>query len=196
MAHNEKDLKEWRERFQAVGRAQARYLYVLLVAGVFYWALHVQVMSARAATPAEQQLPAVGVAVNRDIVWGTAPIVLGCIILACLGTFHALRRASEELGAPARDDAVFESMDRSSTAIDFIVYAKSGWLSRLGLLSYPVFLSLVYVEAWCLWCSVFGTSVTFFGRGVSLVVGGGILILCFPRLFGLWLSKCKKAFTS
>jgi hypothetical protein len=196
MVHNETDLKEWRERFQAVGRAQARYLYVLLIAGVFYWALHVQVMSATAATPAEQQLPVVGVAVNRDVVWGTAPIVLGFIMLACLGTFHALTRASERLGVLARGDDAFEGIDTVPTAIDFIVYAKSRWLFRLGLLSYPTFLSLVYVEACWLWFSVFRSSVTFLGRGASLIVGGGILILCLPRLVGLWLSKCKKAFTS
>lgn len=34
---------EWIARFQAVGRAQARYLWLFLVFGVFYFAVDAQV---------------------------------------------------------------------------------------------------------------------------------------------------------
>jgi len=194
MKSTEDHREEWKARFQAVSRAQARYLYVLLIAGAFYWALHVQVMSSPPAAITDQELPVVGVKVNGAVVWGTAPTILGAIILASLGTFQALTRASEKLAALARGDDAFERLDTVPTAIDFIVYTKSRWLSRIGLLSYPIFLSLVYAEAAWVWLSVFRMAVTVSGRAVFLTIGAGILVLCLPRLVGLWISKGKRAF--
>jgi limonene-1,2-epoxide hydrolase len=195
MAHDENHRDEWKERFQTVGRAQVRYLYVLMIVAAFYWALHVQVMSTPSASPTEQELPLVGVKVNRAVVWGTAPTILGLIVLATLGTFHALTRASEKLGTVAQGDDAFERLDTAPTAIDFIIYTESRWwLSRLGLFSYPIALSVVWVEAIWVWLSVYRGSVTFPGRGVFLILGAAVLILCLPLLFGLWASKGKSVF--
>lgn len=141
---------EWHRRFEAVGRAQARYLYLLLVSGAFCWALHVQVVSVMASGPSSQELPVVGVTVNRTVDWATAPILLGFVLLAAPGTFDALLHASDMdmLRIRAKGDERFERLDVSPTAIDFIVYGKSRFLRRVGLFSYPFFLPVIYSEAW------------------------------------------------
>lgn len=185
--------EDWKRRFQAVGRAQARYLYLLLVASVFFWALHVQVMVSAPMEVADQQLPLVGVTVNRVVVWATAPIVLGFTLLAAFGTFHAIKLASDKLGTLVEGDQGFERLDVSPTAIDFIVYTKSPSLRRLGLLSYPGFLSVVYVEAWWIWFCLLRSDRALPGWKVLVIIGAVVLLWCTYRLVELWLSKGKSA---
>lgn len=194
---DEEYCKEWKARFQAVGRAQARYLYVLLIAGTFYWALHVQIASAPPGADTQQEVPIIGVKVNGAVIRATAPTVLGFVILAALGTFRALTRASREIGLLASGNDAFERHDTVPTAIDFVVYTtQPGRFSRLGLLSYPLALSLVYVEAGWIWVSVYRAHGAFLGRSTLLVTALGVLPFCLPGLLGLWLSKGKKVFQS
>ncbi len=79
--------------FKQLGGLESRYLYLLLITGVFYWALHVQVTFAPTSAFVHQELPVIGVKVNQEVVRASAPTVIGFIILASLGTFQALKHA-------------------------------------------------------------------------------------------------------
>ncbi len=176
--------EEWKQRFEAVGRAQGRYLYVLLLSGVFFWALHWHLIGTDREKISNQELPLVGIAVDSVIVWASAPIVLGATLLAALGTFPAIKKAHDNFG---NGDEDFERRDLHPTAIDFIVYGEGPF----RLLSYPAFLSLVFVEASWIWFCFFKSDLDFLGRRVFLTVGAIILLWCFPRLLRFWYSKSR-----
>ena len=176
--------QEWRHRFESVGCAQSRYLYILLLTSVFFWALHGHLIALDKEKVPDQELPFVGIEVNSVIVWASAPIVLGVTLLAALGTFPAIKKAHNKL---SNGEENFERLDVHPTAIDFIVYGKC----PLGLLFYPAFLSLVYIEASWIWFCFFKSDFNFSGSKVFLTVGAIALLWCLPRLLKLWYSKFK-----
>lgn len=188
---DEKDIirEEWKRRLHTVGRAQTRYLYVLLIVGLFYLALHLQITDKTSATNTDQQLPLIGIIVNRLVIWASAPIVLGFILLAALGTFSAIQVAKDQLKIAPKDHLSFERIDIYPTAIDFIVYNK--YIGRLGAITYPVFLLLFYLEAWWIWLHLIRSDQTLPFWTVFVVIGIIVLLLCFPPIGRIWYLKIK-----
>jgi hypothetical protein len=188
--------QEWRERYRAVAAAHGRYLWLLLIAGIFYSALHFDVDSRR--NRAETTLPSdslkteltfVGISVDSRVVRATGPFVLGLIALAALGTFPAIRRAYKETGRSRHD---FEQLDTAPTAIDFAVYTTPDaprW-TRIGLAAYPAFVTLVVTEAVWLWWEIKSEQAIPLGR--LFVALGAIVLLCsLLRLASVWRSEVR-----
>ncbi len=94
---NEGSESEWKPRFEVVARAQGRYLWALLIVGVFYLA----------STPGvgldvgenTVRLPLIGVSADRVFVWSTSLIVIPFLLLAGLGSLEALKTAAERIKA-------------------------------------------------------------------------------------------------
>lgn len=180
--------EEWRERFRAVAKAQGRYLWILLITGIFYLALDTTI-SQQAESPS-QNLPLIGIEVDSKIVWASGSLVLSLIILAALGTFPAVTHASSKVN-PDDNGSAFERIDTEPTAIDLIVYTKPGAsrLARLSLVTYPLFISLGVIESSWLWIRLVRSQPFSNLRWIFLVLGGAVTIACLPRLIGLWKSK-------
>lgn len=176
----------WLDRLHAVSRAQARYLYTLLVLALFFWSLRSQI----AATPEHSSIkvPLVGLAVDSHVVLASGPIALSLTVLAMLGTFPAVERAYKEYKRRSPSQNEFEAIDTNPNAIDLAVYSRQGskWGS-LGLISYPLVLSLVVFESVVLlvWlaCSEVSAKIIFFPLGVLVTMAA------LPRLLSLWWSK-------
>ncbi|MDP2953662.1 MAG: hypothetical protein Q8O76_10140, partial [Chloroflexota bacterium] len=142
----------WAGRLEAVGKAQERYLWFLLFAGVFYAAVGVKVDET-----VVMPLPFVGVELKSAIVWATGPAVISFIILVIHGTLRAAKTAEENLekvdaGIP------FEAYDKAPNAIDLAVYTSHGmpgWLQDALYVSYPLYLGVFALEAgvllWAYW---------------------------------------------
>lgn len=176
----------WASRFQAVARAQARYLYLLLVLCIFFWALRGRLLFAGEA--GEITLPIVNVPVSGYVPLVLAPAVLALVLLAVLGTFPASREAYSRL---AETEKGLEAYNSVPTAIDFVVYSRSnGALSRLSLLSYPAALTLAYVEAAWLWGEALEYHIVW--QGLAQFLGLLLLLACLPRLAWLWKYKMER----
>lgn len=179
----------WAGRLRAVARARARYLYLLLILCVFFWALrgrHLFGDDSGVIT-----LPIVNVEMSSLVPLALAPVVLGFLLLAVLGTFPALRVAHANLGDSENG---FEAYDDVPTAIDFVVYSSSrSWRGRLGFLSYPAALTLAYAEAVWLWFEALEYEIVWHGIGQSL--GMVLLLACLPRLASLWVEKARSMMT-
>lgn len=134
----------WAGRLEAVGRAQERYLWFLLFAGVFYAALGARVDEAGA-----MPLPFVGIELASAIVWATGPAVISFIVLVIHGTLRAAKTA--EMKLEKVDRAIpFEAYDKAPNAIDLAVYTSEGvpaWLQQVLFLSYPFYLGVFVLEA-------------------------------------------------
>ena len=109
----------WLERLQVVGKAQARYLWVLLVTMIFYAALLQRARSGFDET--SLKVPIVDLEVSGAVVLGVGPALISFLVLVILGTMRAYTRAREQLGL-GRADWSGEELDSSPNAMDFAFY--------------------------------------------------------------------------
>ena len=190
MSEDTNQEEQWRERFKSVAKAQGRYLWLLLIAGVFYMALDIAV--SEQPKPSPQKLPFIGINIDSKVVWASASLVLGFISLATLGTFPAVTNAYSK--ANPKGDQPFECLDTEPNAIDFIVYAPLGtntkW-TKLGLVTYPLFITLIVAESVWLWYRLW-VSKPFLYRTLFLVLGAVMTLACLYPLCSLWKSKITK----
>ena len=139
----------WEKRFDAVGAAQSRYLWVLLVAGIFYLSLGLAAAPATSNDTRVVEIPILGLELSTTAVWSSGPAVLSLLILVVVGSLRAAGVASRALGIDKLGSDA-EAFDASPNAIDLAAYSttKTGpkvrWL--LGL-SYPGYLTLFLVQA-------------------------------------------------
>lgn len=184
--------EEWRARFRAVSRAQSRYLYLLMLASVFFWALRIGNVPFADARRYGVDVPVLGVSLDPRVILDFGPIVLGLLMLALLGTFAAVTYAKDQLAVKTDDD--FQRLDEFPNAIDFIVFAPGGTsrLARWPLLSYPVVIVIAYVEAWWLFLEGTFLSPSYTGKLVVAVMSGAVLIAAIPRLASFTAAKARR----
>jgi hypothetical protein len=132
---------------QVIGRAQARYLWILLVAGVFFLALHESIKHDTAADTVTA--PFLGIEVSAEVVWAWGPAILAYVILVIMGSLRAYTRAHDQAGLGSFDFSG-EPYDSSPNALDLAAYTtpeSRRWIKVLLYFKYPLFLSLFVVEA-------------------------------------------------
>jgi len=87
----------WTARLGVVGRAQARYLWLLLVTGLFYLAVHSRIALGEPGTGDELVIPLVNLTLSAVPVWASGPAVLSTLLLALHGTLRAYKTAGKAL---------------------------------------------------------------------------------------------------
>jgi len=186
------DRAAWIERLGIVGRAQARYLWLLLITGTFYLAVHVRVASP--AMPSDELiLPVVNLPLNAVPVWATGPIVLSILLLAIHGSLRAFKTAAAALGVEGLGGG--EEYDVAPNALDFVVYTTSespACTRSILLFTYPLYLSIFCAEAWWLLVSVYARSGVPF-KGLFVVLGATVTVLATWRVRGYVIKNGKRA---
>jgi len=137
----------WLGRMQVIGRAQARYLWILLVAGVFFLALHANVRDGIGDSPVTA--PFLGVRISAEVIWGWGPTILAYLVLVIMGSLRAYSHARGEVGLVALDHSG-EPYDSAPNALDLAAYTTietKEWIQTLLYFKYPLFLSLFLLEA-------------------------------------------------
>lgn len=138
----------WLERLHVVGRAQARYLWILLVTMLFYLALKPRVDLSSTDTPLN--VPIINLELSGSTVLSFGPLVMSFLVLAILGTLRAFGHTRRQLGLKTSGDWSGEELDTSPNAIDFTLYTTSKSpkiVSTAAHFAYPAFLSAALVEA-------------------------------------------------
>lgn len=169
---------QWLDRAHAVGRAQARHLWLTLIAAVFFFALKNSSLSCQDVT-----VPIVDLKLNAEAVLAAGPAILALLLVATLGSMKAWARALEEY---AGEDWAKEAdrLDLSPTLVDFALSATGGSPPALveffKLIAYPGYLTLVLVESgwlylWLLSADVSG-SIGFLIVGAPLLLGATFLV--------------------
>ncbi len=135
----------WVERFHAIGRAQARYLWVLLLACLFYGAL----VKSDTGGGAALEVPVLGLKLDSGWVLASAGPVISFLLLVILGALRASSNVIAELKLGAGNYSA-ERLDAHPNAIDLAVYTtkKSPRLvAAVAYFAYPLFLSGALFEA-------------------------------------------------
>jgi hypothetical protein len=170
---------QWLARLQAIGRAQARYLWVLLVAMLFYAALQSQVPAE--GSPQALEVPLVHLQLKPEAVAASGPAVLAFLLLVFNGALRAFDNARAELKLGEGLDSQLEPLDLHPNAIDLAIYTTSlspPRIARSVYFAYPVFLSMALLEAGWLWYRLLRSTPTL---ATYLFLAIGLL---------LWLPAC------
>jgi hypothetical protein len=173
-------------RLNAVERAQGRYIYLLVLVGLFYWALDRQFSRDGYDPDALVGLPIfTTVELPTKELWTSAPIVLSILVSAVLGSILATRDAAAEVKRAAKirsEEELPIELDPHPTIIDFVVFTREatpGWVKTALYFSYPVVLLPFYGLAVWLWWKMFD-------RGLAswwyLAPSAFVLVTPLPRL--------------
>src|SRR2546421_9898867 len=113
---SETERQHWVRRLEATGRAQARYLWLVLVVGLFYAALRI-----RGAPLEPISVPVVGLKLDAATVLASGGPILAFLVLAVMGAIRAWTHALEQYrGAVPAKDA--EQLDTHPNALDLAMY--------------------------------------------------------------------------
>jgi hypothetical protein len=178
--------KYWLERAKAVGAAQSRYLWILLLLMVFFAALRLSPAKTSAT------LPVIGLEISSAVVLSSGIGVLSFIVLATTGTMRALKRAE---GQGLRGHSG-EEFDVHPNVIDMALYCPPGSnrvFVHLARAAYLLFLALGLLEA--AWLS---PNLTGLPLGYASVVGvvSGLIWIRAGQLVIEAIGRCVRDYRS
>lgn len=189
------DEKEaWVQRSVVVGKAQARYLWLLLLTGLFYLAVHAQIISGMPGTSDRLVIPLIDLALSAVPVWASGPAVISTLILAVHGTLRAYKTAAKALSVETF--GVGEEYDLAPNTLDFVAYTTSEsppWARGVLLLTYPLYLGIFCAEAWWLLLAV-RSGPAFPGKWLFLSLGAVLTLFGTWRVIAYALRNSKRAY--
>ena len=188
----------WLDRYEAIGRAQHRYMYLLALLVTFYLVLAFS-PGASPATGDPLEVAIIGLSVPRPLVWALGPPVIAFTLLAFLGTFAAAHVALKGLEGCAPQGLAGDAFDRVPNLIDFAVHTRGGDgrpIRVLAASSYPLFATAVLVCVGYLMVQLSIEPELGRSRWLSVVATGMISVWCIGRLWDLWKRKMKRAWAT
>jgi hypothetical protein len=195
MTVNQDRLHEaWRDRLHAVGRAQARYLWFLVIAGLFYWGLRSG--SLQSSPDRGLSLPLVHLELDIGPVREAGAFVISFLAIVVMGAFRAFQTASDTLQIAPIDDARGEATDLDPNFLDLAFYSRPSsclWIRRLVHFKYPVFISLALAEATFLLVDLWPPWSTR-QRGILGVLGLAFWLLAVGQVGRLWYGRFVGAY--
>lgn len=178
------DNAAWKKRLNTASLAQSKYLWFLLILGLFYWV--VQPVAESPEKPASLTIPALSTPLPSWAVLASAPAVLFFVIIVIFGTMRAWATA-ESIIDPEPGD---ETIDEHPNAMDWATYTTDRspqWVRRILSLGYPSYLSLFALEAWYFLVSLPGESVDIPGRWPLVMIASAEGTVVFWLLTRYWL---------
>src|SRR5262245_35373029 len=108
----------WLSRYEALGKAQSRYLYVLLIAVIFFLVVNYRTSTDPSFEYKPIGVSALGLDLPPRILLLFGPILILMVLLAVLGSLRAARHAHVELERLLGSCAVSESIDPVPNLVD------------------------------------------------------------------------------
>lgn len=188
--------EQWIERAQALGRAQARSLWLLLVATIFFLA----VGSGVSVSPDDPtvRVPLLGVEARALVVWASGPFVLSFLVSVMMGALRARDIAIKKAGGDTETAGANEQWDLNPNPLDLAKYARKETpllLRRLSLLGYPAFLTLVMIEVGWLAAGLTGSYSTLPSAAKWLLwASTPFVLIALWQVLWYWFKTVGKAF--
>jgi hypothetical protein len=185
---------DWKRRLSAVSSAQAKYLWALVVLGIFYFVLQRSLGNPIGADRDAVELPVLGIPLPVAAISLAAPSVLFFVLLVVMGSMRAYRTAETKATSPGTPS---EAIDASPNPLDLAVYTTTDsptWLQRVLVLTYPLFLSVFAAEATWILLSLFKAPdglATWLFRLLGVLTGIPALVL----LLRLWHRALRRVLT-
>ncbi len=140
----------------ATGRAQARYLWVLFLACLFYPALLAAIRSP--STPGNNlHVPIIDLDLDAHVVLASGPAAICLLVLIVMGAIRATNVALKGMGINLDAPHDMERFDEHPNALELDIYTTSAspsWLAALLYLAYPIVVLAAIGEALWLWVTI------------------------------------------
>jgi len=177
-------------RMQSLGRMQARYLWFIVVASIFYWQL-------RSSPSAQLKVPLIDLYLDTRTVLEAGPFVLSFFVLVEMGAATAYTAVLRKL--IGYDDARAEEVDAEPNFLEMALYiphrlrASTGTLARLwrwiNRHKFPAFLSVVLLQATFLLYDLWPLGTT--RRVVFASLGMATWLLAAAQVSEQWWTRFK-----
>jgi hypothetical protein len=191
---NRVDQTAWKKRLNTVSLAQAKYLWILLALGVFYWVVQAQVEGPAGGEPSPLSFPLLNVPLPVLPVMASAPAVLFFVLLVLFGTLRAAKTVEDTIGTAAID----ETTDEHPNAIDWATYTTTkSPRSLAGILwfAYPIYASVFVFEATYFGVVLAVTPLPVPGRWPLLIISGIEGLFVYILLFRFWAGRLARFFS-
>ena len=191
--------RHWEHRLESLGKAQSRYLWVLLVSGLFFWSLKPP------ATQGTSTAPLIGIELDTAILEAASSSVLFILVLVAYGALSSYGVAYKEwkkaVGlqpeTPPEEDLLAEAVDPAPNALDLAVYSLERAHPRiktLMLFVYPGYLSVFAYEGIRLWCRSRTGPATMPGYSFFLIAGATLGVIAAAQLLVFWFGRVRRVF--
>jgi hypothetical protein len=185
--------KQWLTRLDAVAKAQEKYIWAIVLAAVFFWALQSSVIAGEGESELIEA-PIFEIKLAASVVWAAGPAVLSFLVLALYGSLRAVAAALDKLGHP---NEVPEAFDVAPNALDFAVYRTPHshplW-SLFSHFAYPIFVTLVLLETLIiLEMLLLYLEIPVAGRWVFVILGAFLWALAVTQCRRQWYSRIDRA---
>jgi hypothetical protein len=187
MTHDQ-EREFWIRRVEATGRAQSRYLWILLVTGLFYAALQSR------GTPVQTiTVPIVELQLDTLSVLSSGGPIIAFLILVVIGAIRAWSHALEQVRGTKPAEGV-EQLDTHPNAIDLAIYTTANspsFLRNLLYFAYPLFLLAALIESGLLGWWVMHTPMV---PGRALVIAAQALtwLPAAWLVLSMWVGRFKR----
>ena len=179
---------QWLRRLDATGRAQDRYLWIILLTGLFYFALRFSNAGAQAVS-----VPLISLTLDATAVLAAGGTVLAFEVLSAIGALMAWTNALRSYAPKSwRDDA--ERLDTHPNALDLAIYAMPGGSASVRTLRtfvYPAYLGIALVESAWLQCWLWRSAAP--ARCVFLLLGFVVWLRATWLLLGIVQERFDRA---
>jgi hypothetical protein len=143
----------WVARMNATGRAQARYLWVLFLAALFYAALYESLRESGASFNS-LRVPIVDLDLDARVVLASGPATIAFVVLVMMGALRATKVALERIGPDWEAAGEMERFDEHPNALELACYTTSesnSIVAAVLYILYPLLLIAALAEALWLW---------------------------------------------
>jgi|SRR5215831_16534130 len=191
MSQRDETNDRWIARAEATGRAQARYLWLILIAGLFFAALR-----SRATPSTPINVPIVDLQLDAATVLASGGPILAFLILAAIGAIRAWTHAIDQIRA-AHAEIPVEALDSHPNAIDLAVYTTDHspkLLRDVLYFAYPLFLLGALLEAG--WLILAGWHLL--PNGTRRLFVGVVVVTWFPAavlVLYMWGKRIERTFS-
>ena len=180
---------QWERRADAVGKAQSRYLWVGLIAGLFFFALQHSPSPSRTV-----RVPFLDLTLAADAVLAAGGPALAFILLVILGSLRGWGDTMKKAFGPDWDKHT-EAFDMHPTAFDLAHVTTREWplVDKIAtFLFYPTFVGLLLYESASLlaWLAVTAAP----GRAVFLPLGVILWLWASLHVGAFWWSRIRRVF--
>jgi hypothetical protein len=186
----------WLSRYAALGRAQSRYLYLLLIVVGFFLIVEYRTRNSPGYACTPVGISGLGLELPPATLLLFGPILISMLLLGVLGSLKAVRHAHGQLDRllNSKNLSVNESVDPVPNLIDMVVYGldEAPRLAlAVGAASYPLVLSGAFAAA------VYLTASTLVAVRTSvaherIAYGGAVLLVPVAwRLLAFWGTRLK-----
>ena len=184
----------WLSRYAALGKAQSRYLYLLLLVTAYFLALGLSTRTDAAYGSKPIGVSSLGLELPPSTLLLFGPVLISILLLAILGSLKAAKRAHSELERLLGAERVNESIDPVPNLIDLAVYdlAQAPSPGRAaGAASYPLVLTAAFGTAVYLAASIMCSAQSSLGHRVFTILGALLWVPVAWRLVLFWSTRVQ-----